>query len=336
VSEHPRISICICTRDRAGSLRETVAAVLSVIPKNAGDIEILVVDNASTDETRDVIAEASERDHRVRHVFEPYAGVSRARNTAFRLSRGSILVCIDDDVRPQPGWLEEMTRPISIGVADAVAGRVILPQRLKQPWMTSFFRIRLGESLPDRKQHAPLISANMALSSEVFQAVRFDEELGPGQLGMSDDVLLDYQIQAAGFRVVAAEDAVVVHEFDPGRLTRAAVLELARANARSDAYLWRHWLNSDLGWLRWRLVAAVALWLAAQVRYPGAQISESLYQASYRIEFIRRLRLERRRRARYPDPPSRSALQESGRRLRSEVLSTAGRTASQRATVDSE
>lgn len=329
MSECTRVSICICTRDRASSLGKTLTALLSVLPAN-DDIEILVVDNASADETRGVIAQAAAHDQRVRYVFEPYAGVARARNTAFRFSRGSIIVCIDDDVRPQPGWFEGLTRPFANGAVDAVAGRVILPERLTQTWMTSFFRIRLGESRADRTQHAPLISANMALSSRVVHAVRFDEELGPGQLGMSDDVLLDYQIRAAAFRVIAAENAVVVHELDTSRLTRAAVLELAKANARSDAYVWRHWLHSNLGWLRCRLAAAVVRWLAAHAREPGAgRISERLYLATYRIEFIRRLRFERRRRPRYPDPSTRTSLQESGRRLRSEIPPKADRSTPQ-------
>ena len=69
----------------------------------------------------------------------------------------------------------------------------------------------------------------MAISAEVASAVHFDEELGPGQLGMSDDVLFDYHVQAAEFRIVAADDAVVVHDFDRKRLERASH---ARTRAR--------------------------------------------------------------------------------------------------------
>ena len=215
----------LCTRNRAAPLRETLDALLAVIPPEDDEIEILVVDNASSDETADVIAAAADRDRRIRHLFEPYPGVGRARNTAFRFSRGSVIVCIDDDVRPQEGWLEALTRPIATGEADAVAGRIVLPADLKPPWMTSFFRVRLGESLTHRDEHASLISANMALSAKVARAVHFDEELGPGQLGMSDDVLFDYHVQAAEFRIVAADDAVVVHDLDRKRLERATMLE---------------------------------------------------------------------------------------------------------------
>jgi glycosyltransferase involved in cell wall biosynthesis len=310
------ISVCVCTHNRAKHLRETLDSLLAVLPSE-DDIEILVVDNASTDDTPDVVGAAAVRDRRIRHLFEPYPGVARARNTALRLARGSIIVCIDDDVRPQGGWLEALTKPIKAGTADAVAGRIVLAADVTQPWMTKFFRVRLAESLSNRDQHAPLISANMALSAEVARAVRFDEELGPGQLGMSDDVLFDYHVQAAQFRVVPADDAVVFHALGAERLERGAMLALARANGRSDAYVWRHWLHTDLGWLRLRLTLASAQWLRLRLGRRISPISEDLYEATYRIEFIRRLRLERRRRARYQDASGRKALQSDGRELRS-------------------
>lgn len=320
-----RISVCVCTYNRANHLRETLDAVLAAIPPGDDDIEILVVDNASSDETPEVIQAAARRDRRIRHLFEPYPGVGRARNTAFRLSRGSIVVSIDDDVRPQPGWLEALTRPIEMGAAEAVAGRIVLPATLKPSSMTPFFRVRLAESLAHRDEHAPLISANMAIAAEVANAVHFDEELGPGQLGMSDDVLFDYHVQAAEFRIVAADDAVVVHDFDNERLERGAILELARANARSDAYVWRHWLHSDLSWLRLRLLYAAAQWLGPRLRTfqasRAAAITEELYEATYRIEFLRRLRLERRRPPKYPDVSRREMLRREGRRLRSADVS---------------
>jgi glucosyl-dolichyl phosphate glucuronosyltransferase len=311
-----RISVCVFTRDRAGHLRKTLAALVAVLPPQDDDIEIVVVDNASLDDTAAVIAAAARRDRRIRYLFEPYGGVARARNTAFRFSRGSIIACIDDDVRPLDGWLEALTAPIATGIADAVAGRIVLAGDSYPPWLTKFFRVRLGESLTSRESHAPLISANMAVSAEVAASIQFDEELGPGQLGMSDDLLFDYQIQVAGFRIVGSDAALVVHEFDMERLERQAILDLARANGRSDAYVWRHWLHSDLRWLRLRLGLAAARWLAVRLTAPGT-ISEGVYQTTYQIEFLRRLRLERRRRARYPDDSARDALGRNGRQLRS-------------------
>ena len=313
-----RISVCVFTRNRARHLGLALTALLRVLPPEDDEIEILVVDNASSDETASAIVAAARGDRRIRHLFEPYGGVARARNTAFRLAQGSIVACIDDDVRPQAGWLEALAAPIEAGSADAVAGRIVLPQELSPPWLTPFFRVRLGESLAARETLAPLISANMAVSAEVAATIQFDEELGPGQLGMSDDLLFDYQVRVAGFRIVASDTAVVVHEFDEERLERTAILELARANGRSDAFIWRHWLHTDLRWLRLRLALAAARWPLARLRARGA-ISEAVYETTYRIEFLRRLRLERRRRPRYPDGPTRDALLRAGRQLRAGV-----------------
>ena len=156
---------------------------------------------------------------------------------------------------------------------------------------------------------APLISANMAVRASVCRAIPFDEELGPGQLGMADDVFFKYQMQAFGYRIAAAENAVVVHHFDPNRLRRPALLELARKNGRSHAYIWRHWHHSEIGWLHLRLAEAWLRRLVAHATSLGNDgLSDKEYDAAYRIEFVRRLRFERRRLARYPPPETRAAV----------------------------
>ena len=65
--------------------------------RTSADLEIMIVDNGSTDHTRDMVAEVQAEDSRVRYVVEPNAGISHARNRALREARGEYLAFLDDD-----------------------------------------------------------------------------------------------------------------------------------------------------------------------------------------------------------------------------------------------
>jgi glycosyltransferase involved in cell wall biosynthesis len=83
-----------------------LAACLDAILENIGDkaFEIIVVDNNSTDGTRQVI----ERYPQVTYLFEPRKGITRARQCGFRGSSGQILAYVDADTRPPSGWIEQI------------------------------------------------------------------------------------------------------------------------------------------------------------------------------------------------------------------------------------
>lgn len=87
--------------------------------------------------------------------------------------------------------------------------------------------------------------ASFAISRQVAERIRLDEELGPGALGFGDDDLMTRQIREAGFRLVAVAGLPAVHHFDPSRLTRDALLDKAEASGRSIAYISHHWMHTS-------------------------------------------------------------------------------------------
>ncbi len=95
------VSTIIPTFDRAAMVAEAVASALS---QDAADLEVIVVDDGSTDDTRMVLAGFS--DPRLRVVATTNRGVSAARNLGTSLARGRYVAFLDSDDTWLPGKIE--------------------------------------------------------------------------------------------------------------------------------------------------------------------------------------------------------------------------------------
>ncbi|MEG3085879.1 glycosyltransferase family 2 protein [Sphingomonas sp. PB4P5] len=100
----PTISLIIPAYNEEAYLPACLDAVLQHVAGKA--MEIIVVDNNSTDGTRQVI----ERYAGVKYVFEPHKGITRARQCGFANASGDIVAYIDADTRPPAGWIEQIWR----------------------------------------------------------------------------------------------------------------------------------------------------------------------------------------------------------------------------------
>lgn len=101
IEQHPAVSVIIPTYNRAAFLSEAMASVLQ---QTMGDFELLVVDDGSTDGTRDVVM--SFNDPRVRYLFQRNLGVSSARNWGVASSHAPLVAFLDSDDVWQPTKLE--------------------------------------------------------------------------------------------------------------------------------------------------------------------------------------------------------------------------------------
>lgn len=234
------VSIAICSKDRAEHLKQTLASLSRVHPPQDLDVELVVVDNDSDDDTASV-ARQQDLPFRSRVLHEPRTGLSHARNRALAETEGDLILFTDDDVRFPKNWITGMTQPIRNGEADAVAGGVIIPSHLERPWMQPWHRSFLASSLRIESQEEPLtdmVGANMCFGRHVLSRVpRFDPNLGAGARGFCEESYFALQLTRAGFRIAPAFDVAVEHHFDPSRLSRDAFLSATRKLGRSMAYI---------------------------------------------------------------------------------------------------
>lgn len=287
-----KVSILICTRDRAAALRETLGSLSRVAVPKGWSVELLVVDNGSRDGTREVVQAARFAFGTARVELEPVPGVASARNRCLDRATGDVLLWTDDDTRLPRDWIEKMVAPIRDGKMDAVAGGVRLALGRRRAWMGRCLREWFASSEGLREgRPGRMIGANMAFHRRVLGSkVRFDPVLGPGALGMGEETLFSYQIERSGFVIGSAFDVVVEHAFDSGRLCPAGLARLACAMGRSEAYIAHHWHGVDSGNALWKRADAqfrLAYWRCRarlQSRVP-AGLMEGELQALARVHY---------------------------------------------------
>lgn len=198
----PSISIIVSTRNRASPLSKMLHA-LSVLEMPSQDVaEIVVVDNASTDDTRAVVSDFA-RNSRIAicYVYERRPGLSVARNRGIAAARGNLLLFIDDDCLPAPTWMKSVVRAIGSDLRQVLGGRVELhdPRDAPVTIKTSLTEETLASH---RGLNGFLHGCNMAIGRQVFDEIgRFDIRLGAGtSLDSAEDIDLVYRAVKAGIR----------------------------------------------------------------------------------------------------------------------------------------
>ncbi len=240
----PSVSIIVSTQNRAPALEKTLHAFSEVFIPTGWNAELIVVDNASKDNTADVVRAAQLDNFKVRYLYEGRVGKSNALNTGLAAAQGEVLLFTDDDVVPAGDWLEKIAAPLLQRECEGVMGQIQLADNLLRPWMKADHKMALSASNEPTKE---LVGANMGLHRSVFQRIPgFDAELGPGASGFGEETLLTWQMREAGFRLRPVPEAIVVHHPDVSRLLRSDWLSGARRRGVSMAYILHHWQHGEL------------------------------------------------------------------------------------------
>ena len=141
-------SIIICTRNRAEALQQTLGSIRKLEVPSDLQVELILVDNGSSDRTNEVIRSARLSKMTVRNLYAGNPGKSRALNLAISKAEGSVLLFTADDVEPALDWIEKMVRPLLEMSCDAVTGRISLGEELHRPWLSSYHGVFLASTTP--------------------------------------------------------------------------------------------------------------------------------------------------------------------------------------------
>jgi GT2 family glycosyltransferase/SAM-dependent methyltransferase len=215
------VTLAICTRDRPAALERCLRSIAEAA--HAPD-ETIVIDNAPhMPTTREVVR----RFPAFRYLPEPRPGLSAARNAAVREATGDLVAFVDDDVVVHPGWLAPLRRAFADADVMAATG-LVLPAELETEAQVAFEangglalgfeQLRFdGDFLRETVAHGMPVwkvgaGANMAVRRAAFELVGdFDERLGAGAAGCSEDSEFWYRLIAEGWACRYEPDSVVFH-----------------------------------------------------------------------------------------------------------------------------
>jgi glycosyltransferase involved in cell wall biosynthesis len=223
------ISVVLATYNRASSLGTTLQSFAALTVPLDLSWELLVIDNNSTDHTREVIEDfACKATFRVRYLWERSQGRSAALNCGIAAAEGDIIAFTDDDVLLHANWLSSLKHTFSRCDCAAVAGRVIpawnhpKPDWLEMAGQFAVVNFDLGAEL--KQINVPPLGANSAFRKEVFEKYglfRLDLGVrGSKHTITCDDTDFGNRLIRAGEKIIYDPEAIIYHPVDPKRTTK--------------------------------------------------------------------------------------------------------------------
>jgi glycosyltransferase involved in cell wall biosynthesis len=197
----PLVSVVISTKNHATLLPDTIQAVLA--QDIVDPIELIVVDNASTDDTAAILEGVKDR---IRILHEDTRGPAAARNCGIRAARGDCIALTDADCVVDPDWLMELVQPLGSAEVGISGGRILS--------VAPCNRIeRFGETIHDHRRALEEFDPPYAISMNWAsrRSVLLDIGLFDETLLRDEDVDLAWRIRAAGFRLVYRHAALIYH-----------------------------------------------------------------------------------------------------------------------------
>jgi glycosyltransferase involved in cell wall biosynthesis len=219
------------TYNRGDLLEDALRSLLA--QQETVPYELIVVDNNSTDRTREIVERFSLADGRVRYVFEPAQGLSHARNAGIRQARAPLIAFTDDDVRAEPNWVAAIVQAFEEHPeVDVIGGRVLPLWPAAPPaWLTRdhwapLAIVDYGEAPVGVTAEHPicLVGANLAFRRAVFDGVGlFATSLQRVKDGIGSLEDHEFQLRLLGTgRKGLYDPRIVLHaEIQPNRLKPA-------------------------------------------------------------------------------------------------------------------
>ena len=220
------VSVIVSTYNRAESLRDTIESLMSQRVDGCS-YEIILVDNNSKDQTKDIVASFNGK---VRYIFEPKQGLSYARNTGIKEAKGQVIAFTDDDVIVDSSWIDSIYRCFKETRALAVGGKIERLWNCERPeWLLDELTgpLIVQDLGPRRKKwdqkNRHMIGANMAFNRALFEKYGFfREELGRrgDELIGGEDRELFRRLFEARIPIFYEPKAIVHHKVESERLTK--------------------------------------------------------------------------------------------------------------------
>jgi len=240
-----KVSVVIPTYNRDKLLAETLTSLVNQT-FDRDDYEILVVDNASTDGTKDVVTNFSDKTKGlVRYLYESRPGAHFARNGAVKHARGELLYFTDDDVLAERDMLENLVKVLEIDSNVASATGPVRAKWLSPPpdWVLHLCNNSLLSlhELPDKflvsDSDPGIFSCHQIVRKDVFiDAGGFNPDIVNGEWLGDNETGLNIKIQKLGYKFAYTAKALIYHQIPATRMTQDYLNRRMANQGSSDSY----------------------------------------------------------------------------------------------------
>jgi glycosyltransferase involved in cell wall biosynthesis len=264
----------------------------------AGGWKLVVVDNASTDTTKEIIRSFMARVP-LTYLFESSPGKNAALNTALESVEGDLVLFADDDILPRPDWLIEMRCAADSHPSFSIFGGTVVPHwEIYPEKIPSWLPLGPVYGITDPSWKEGPISpgfvfgGNMGMRAEIFDSgYRFNLGMGPRgrNYAMGSETELTLRLTKAGFKAWHCKQAVVEHIVRKSQMTRAWILGRATRFGRGQYRLWIQYQyadgNLDLGIPRLLIKEIVKQGLSVgRAKFRGD--AAALFQERWKFNFL--------------------------------------------------
>lgn len=251
----PSVSVLIAAYNEQKVIGRTIQAVLN---SGYSPLEVIVVDDGSTDGTAQEVQRSFASHPQVRLICQPNQGKAAALNNAIQHATGEILIALDADTIFLPSTIPNLVRRFADPRVGAVAGNVKVGNRINVLTRWQAIEYITSQNL-DRRAYALLNAVTVVPGAvgawrreAVLQAGGYERDT------MAEDMDLTWRLRRAGWRIETANDAVGLTEA-PDNL-RGLFRQRFRWAYGTLQCLWKHRdALGHYGWFGW--VMLPSLWL---------------------------------------------------------------------------
>jgi len=238
----PKVSVIIPSYNRGDIVAKTID---SFINQSFNDYEIIVVDNNSTDNTREVIEKMIKLSPvKIKYILEERQGVHWARNRGAKEANSDILYFTDDDMEADKNLLEEIIKVFDVDSSiGAVTGTILPKFEIKPPeWVMKYcynaiYGVNVRKGLVISDDDVGVFSGHEAVKKDVLiKAGGFNPEntkgkwLGDGETGFNQN------IKKLGYKFAFTDRSITYHLIPKERLSQRFI-NLRMANqGNADSY----------------------------------------------------------------------------------------------------
>jgi len=234
MTDSPILSVILCTYNNADSLEITLRQLGQCKVEDPTGVEVLVVDNNSTDHTANVV-EVAQGDSAapIKYCFEPKQGLSSARNHGVQAAQGSYLLFTDDDADIPENWLSSYLEKVQSTDADCLFSRIEVRWDRNPPWWFDkrfnpyFVHLDYGaRQFQVIDLHHEFFGKNFCCRKSVLESLGgFDEQLGRkgASHAAGEETIIYQRLINQSAVVIYFPEAPVGHRLKPIEYTSANI-----------------------------------------------------------------------------------------------------------------